>query len=490
MRLPFYYNILKISRLSGIRKKMIASFIAILILILPLVASQSVTGIRQVEEYRAVIGNIGRASSLNTTLRTEIEPIVWDIVAGKSKFETSGIRSLMKDIRNRMEELRLDYYSRNNRTMMEVVLRTMSTLENYIDKLEIQTLYGRPVAEHEATLEEIRGVANLLTDVMQSFISRQMNEVSMLNERISRRNRNVFVLNILLLCVVIVTGFFAVWAISGSISRPIEKLRWMASKIAAGDFHSRVSLKPDGELSELADSMNSMARQIELLIQKSIEEERNLKISEMKTLQAQITPHFLYNTLDAIIWAAESNRSGDVIRIVTALSSFFRITLSHGVDFIPLKNEIQHVENYLIIQQMRYSDILRYSIEADPEIQNDTVLKLLLQPLVENALYHGLRPKRERGLITVSAKGAPDGISFCVSDTGVGMAPDKLDGVRAAMRGIADLGDGRSGFGLFNVNRRLELYYGAECGLRIESGREGTAVSFRLPKFLPAQVAG
>ena len=472
-------------RLSGIRKKIIASFIAIFVLMLPPVISQSLTGIRQVEEYRAIIDNIGRASSLNTSLKTEIEPIVWNIVAGKARFATSGIRPLIADIKERMEALRLDYYSRSNRTMMDVVLRTMSTLENYIDKLELQVMYGRPVVEYEATLEEIRAVTNLITDLMQNFISRQVDEVSTLNERISRRNRTIFILDILLMVVVIVIGFFAVFAISGSISRPIEKLRGMASKIAGGDFHSRVVMKPDGELSELADSMNSMAKQIELLIQRSIEEERNLKISEMKTLQAQITPHFLYNTLDAIIWAAESDRSADVIRLVTALSSFFRITLSHGVDFIPLREEIQHVENYLIIQQMRYSDILRYEIEADPGIQDDVVLKLLLQPLVENALYHGLRPKRGRGLITVSAKEAAGGMAFRVSDTGVGMTRERLENVCAAMRGDSPPDDGRSGFGLFNVNRRLELYYGAECGLCVESGGGGSTVSFSLPKSPP-----
>ena len=493
MRTPFYYGILKISRLSGIRKKIIASYIAIFALILPLVISQSVTGIRQAGEYRAMIENIGRANSLNTTLKTEIEPIVWDIVAGKSKFETSGVRDLMDGIKFRMTELRDDHHSRNNRTMMDVVLRTMTTMERYIDKLERQLTYGRPVAEHEATLEEIRAVANLMTDLMQNFISRQLDEVSALNERISARNRRVFILDVALLAIVVILGFVTVWAISGSISRPIEKLRRMASKIAGGDFHSRVSMKRDGELSELADSMNSMARQIELLIQRSIEEERSLKISEMKTLQAQITPHFLYNTLDAIIWAAESHRSDDVIKLVTALSSFFRITLSHGVDFIPLRNEIQHVENYLIIQQMRYSDILQYAIDADGEILDSVVLKLLLQPLVENAIYHGIRRKRGgRGFVSVSAKNGQDCISFCVSDTGVGMGPETLAGARALMReGPGDKEDGvrKSGYGLFNVNRRLELYYGPECGLSVESDAGGTTVSFRLPKSPPPLAA-
>jgi two-component system sensor histidine kinase YesM len=256
----------------------------------------------------------------------------------------------------------------------------------------------------------------------------------------------------------------------------------MASNIAQGDFQSRISMQ-DGELSELADSMNAMSGRIELLLQKSIEEERNLKISEMKTLQAQITPHFLYNTLDAIIWAAESNRSKDVIRLVTALSSFFRITLSHGVDFIPLRDEIKHVENYLIIQQMRYSDILKYHINVDPEILESRILKLLLQPIVENAIYHGIRNMRGRGSITVEARKHEEGIGLRVLDTGAGMTEERLAQVRAAMReGPKNGTEGRdSGYGLFNVNRRLKLYYSPASRLVIESGAGGTSVSFVLP---------
>ncbi|MDR0652557.1 MAG: hypothetical protein LBG12_04525, partial [Synergistaceae bacterium] len=158
-----------------------------------------------------------------------------------------------------------------------------------------------------------------------------------------------------------------------------------------------------------------------------------------------------------------------------------------------LRNEIQHVENYLIIQQMRYSDILQYAIDADGEVLDSIVLKLLLQPLVENAIYHGIRKKRGgRGLVSVSAKNLPDGISFRVSDTGVGMMPETLSRTRALMReGPGDTGDGerKSGYGLFNVNRRLELYYGAECGLSVESGTGGTTVSFRLPKSPPPLAA-
>ncbi|MDR1482034.1 MAG: sensor histidine kinase [Synergistaceae bacterium] len=483
MKLPFRLE--KIYLLAGIRKKIIASFILIFLLILPLLITQSLTSIRQASGYRAMIDNMVMAGRLNATVKTEIEPIVWDIVAGKSRFETSGIRRLTSYIRSQMDALRLDYYSKNNRTLMDVVLRTMATLERYIDKLERQTADRCPVSENEATLEEIRGVTNLITDLMQDFIGKQMNEISILNERVSERNRGSLIANMLLLLLVLTIGFFAVWGISGSISNHIEKLGRMASQIAQGDFHARIALEPDGELSELADSMNSMAKQIEILLLKSVEEERNLKISEMKTLQAQITPHFLYNTLDAIIWAAESNRSKDVIKLVTALSSFFRISLSHGVDFIQLRNEIAHVENYLIIQQTRYSDILEYSINADPELLDELVLKLLLQPLVENAIYHGVRKVRRRGRIEVNAVRHPGGIACLVSDTGVGMTKERLEEVKARMKeGPKDPREAADGgFGLFNVNRRLELYYNVESGLFIESDPlVGTTVSFVLPK--------
>ena len=478
------FTLKKIYLFSGIRKKIIASFVVIFLLVLPLLAVQSLTSIRQASEYRAMIDNMVTAGRLNTTVKTEIEPIVWDIVAGKSRFETSGIRDLTSTIRSQMDAMRLDPYSRNNRTLLDVVLRTMTTLERYIDKLEGQIAERRPVSENEATLEEIRGVTNLIVDLMQDFIGKQMNEISILNERIGERNRRSFIAETLFILLVLTICFFAVWAISGSISRPIEKLRWMASRIAQGDFHARITLKPDGELSELADSMNSMAKQIEILLLKSVEEERNLKISEMKTLQAQVTPHFLYNTLDAIIWAAESDRSKDVIKLVTALSSFFRISLSHGVDFIPLRNEIAHVENYLIIQQMRYSDILEYSIKTDPELLDEVVLKLLFQPLVENAIYHGVRKARRRGSVEVEAVRHPSGIACRVSDTGVGMTKERLQEVRNRMKeGPGDSRRAPGGFGLFNVHRRLELYYNMESGLSIESDPSaGTTVSFVLPK--------
>ena len=167
----------------------------------------------------------------------------------------------------------------------------------------------------------------------------------------------------------------------------------------------------------------------------------------------------------------------DVITLVASLSSFFRISLSHGIDFIPIRDEIEHVRNYLVIQQIRYSDVLSYEIKVDDDMPNVKILKLLLQPLVENSLYHGIKNTRERGKITVSIEKEGGKLRFAVADNGIGMKPDVLD----ALRHEINYGTGEKGYGLFNVNRRLKLFYGLQDGIEIESEyRKGTKVSFVL----------
>jgi two-component system sensor histidine kinase YesM len=216
---------------------------------------------------------------------------------------------------------------------------------------------------------------------------------------------------------------------------------------------------------------------IQYIIRGSVEEQKQRQKLEYRVLQEQITPHFLYNTLDAIIWAAEGGDDDAVITLVTALSSFFRTSLSHGVDFVPVSSEIEHVKSYLAIQQMRYSDILSYEIIADEELKEQIILKLLLQPLVENSLYHGIRGTRGRGKITVAIKKDANKMRFTVTDDGIGMSDERLAELREDLKS----GSGEKGYGLFNVNRRLKLYYGLKEDIDIQSEYgKGTAVSFAL----------
>ena len=245
-----------------------------------------------------------------------------------------------------------------------------------------------------------------------------------------------------------------------------------------------VSRENVDEITELGISFNIMIGKIRELLDAKIREQENLKKAELKALQAQINPHFLYNTLDTIVWMAEANKTDQVIEIVRAISSFFRIALSRGKEWISIRQEIEHVRSYLYIQKIRYRDILDYEIEVDESILDGTILKLTLQPLAENALYHGIKNKRDGGTIRVRARRADQNLVLLeVQDDGVGLTPYKLAKVRAAIANDSDeILQSDTGFGLENVHKRIQLYYGKQYGLFIDSQyQEGTLVTVAIP---------
>jgi len=462
---------------NSIIGKIIILFVIMFVFLLTPVILQSYTSFQQAQAYREVINNIIYANQLSLDVSEKIEPLVWNIVAGKEQFEDSGIMPMIFDIRARMTEIRNNTDSIENQGVMEISLRALYNLEKYLVRLRTQIVERYPVEENEKLLEEIRVCVAGINDLLLEFSSKQVEEVSVINQTMSRQSNRNFILNLSLTFIVIVVGIIAFWYVSRSLMNPINKLLSMSNKISEGDFSFRVKLAASDEFNDLASGMNTMSEKIELLLEKGIEEQKQIQIMEHKVLQAQITPHFLYNTLDAIIWAAEADRIPDVITLVSSLSSFFRTSLSHGIDFIPIFDEIEHVRNYLIIQQIRYSDVLSYEINVDGDIPNKKILKLLLQPLVENSLYHGIKNTRDRGRITVSVQRDNDKIRFTVADTGIGMKPETLEALIYEINN----GNGEKGYGLFNVNRRLKLYYGLQDGIEIKSEyRKGTKVSFSI----------
>ena len=224
-----------------------------------------------------------------------------------------------------------------------------------------------------------------------------------------------------------------------------------------------------------------MAGKLQDLIDENKREQENLKRSELRTLQAQIAPHFLYNTLDAIVWLAEADRNDEVIHITRALSDFFRISLSQGRDWIPLAEEVRHLQGYLTIQKIRYRDILDYEIDIPQSLYGYEILKLLLQPLVENAIYHGIKHRRGRGLVRVLAREENGALCASVADNGAGMSPERLEEVRCCLNSKSEPAKDQAGYGLYNVNKRIQLYYNQPEGIRIESGENGTTVFLRVP---------
>lgn len=453
-------------------------FIIMFVFLLTPVVIQTYTTFNQAQLYTEMINNITYANQLNNDVNTEIEPVVWGIVAGKTTFEDSGITPLVEDIEKRMHEIKANTLSVEGSGIMDISLRALATMEGYLDKLKNQIDTKSPVAEREETLEEIRVCASGIDDLLKEFSSKQLIEIDKLNQEWSRQSNNNFIINILLIATVVVAGVLVLWYISREVMKPAEKLLQMSNKISEGDFSSRIDGLGSQEFNELGISMNTMSEKIELLIETSVEKEKQVRMLEYKAHQAQITPHFLYNTLDAIIWAAEAQDMSKVITLVSALSSFFRISLSQGIDFIPISEEIAHVQNYLRIQKIRYSDVLSYAINVDDSIGNQKILKLLLQPLVENSLYHGIKGSRRRGKITVNAVVEDGKVKFSVIDNGVGMTEEKLEQLKKA---LASENESETGYGLHSVNRRLKLYYGLKDGLEIRSEyKKMTEVSFVL----------
>ena len=211
------------------------------------------------------------------------------------------------------------------------------------------------------------------------------------------------------------------------------------------------------------------------------EEQKLLRKAEFDLLQSQINPHFLYNTLDAIVWSAEAGNQKQVVSMVGNLSDFFRLSLNKGKENVLIREELQHVRSYLEIQHIRYQDILTFEINVPEEFNEYKIPKLTIQPIVENALYHGIKNKRGGGKITIYAEEKRDHFTIVVEDTGKGMDEERLRQVRKAIRNGTP--EKNVVYGLYNVNERIRLNFGEGYGIHLESVLDkGTRVRIRLPK--------
>ena len=290
---------------------------------------------------------------------------------------------------------------------------------------------------------------------------------------------------ILFTCVIIslVLVVIVSFKFSRTLTNPIFKLKRLMKQAESGDLTVRFNFEHNDEIGELGQSFNHMIARIDQLIQMVYVEQENKRTAEMKSLQEQIKPHFLYNTLDTISWMARDYDAEDIVRLVDALTNMFRIGLSHGKDIITVKEEITHVSNYLYIQKIRYKDKLNYVIHVDESLYAIEVPKLILQPLVENAIYHGVKAKRGGGTITIT--GVPEGenLVFTVQDDGAGMLQEKVEELNRRMSERSVL-DEKKSFGLFYIRERIQLCYGKGYGVHVESTLgEGTRVTITLPLY-------
>ncbi|MFD0676715.1 MULTISPECIES: sensor histidine kinase [unclassified Paenibacillus] len=267
------------------------------------------------------------------------------------------------------------------------------------------------------------------------------------------------------------------------ITKPLIKLTYTVNRIEEGNLSIRYKTFPSNEIGVLSRGIQEMMLRINNLLKEVKEEQEKKRSAELAVLQSQIKPHFLYNTLFSIKQLCEMEENKDAGEMVTALSNFYRMSINKGNEIIPISQEIEHIRNYLYIQQMRYGEDFTYEIDIERDIMNCNIVKLTLQPLVENAIYHGMKQKRGQGLIRIWGELANQEVRLYVEDNGNGMSEEDVQAINRSLRDEEDNGS-VLGFGISNVNKRLQLNYGASYGLLYENRLSGgIIVMIKIPFY-------
>lgn len=425
-------------------------------------------------QYDGIVTNITGANAYNLTFKEDMDYLMYIIAVNAERAEelvdTERPYLMIDEAREDFGELydRADVdYARN---CLNGILKSLNSLEDRVREIEEDALVSGSYDRNMERLDmNIRILTELIQDQIQRYIYYEATNLQALREEIRADVVTALQMSGIMYAFILVGALLISRKITQDITQPIQRLCEVTRQAGKGDFAVRASEDSNNELSVLGSSFNRMVEEIGKLVEDIRVEQLNLRATELKLLQAQINPHFLYNTLDTIVWLAEAGKKEEVVWMVSALSNFFRTTLSKGRDYITVGEEESHIRSYLEIQQFRYRDILQYEVRIPEQIGGFMILKLTLQPLVENALYHGIKNKRGMGHIRVTGELDGEKLVFRVWDDGIGMSPERLEQVRRMVRGEDQSEDRSSGFGLFNVWQRLQLNYGEGYGLEIDS---------------------
>ena len=461
-------------------------FILLVMYLLASMASYSNT-------YSEIVSNMTVANNYNLNFKEEMDESLYKLVVGYVTLDNIESDKSLKNPYVLIEELRSEFTrltaittESESKLWLESLLRNINALEKRVDDIVDSIDAGGRYSENIEMLDNnIYILTELIQDDIQYYIYYQTRYMEKVTDTLQKQiGRFMVVCSILIAVLIAVVAVSAVMIVSG-ILQPIRQLNSVTEKIAQGDFNARAQVNSDDEVAELAVSFNKMAGNMQSLIDKVKEDERKMRKADLRLLQEQIQPHFLYNTLDTIVWLIESNEPDEAVTMVVTLSDLFREILSKGKEFISIKEEEKHISSYLQIQEMRYRDILEYDIQLDQVIYKYQILKLTLQPVVENALYHGIKYKRAKGCIHIHGEKEGDIIRLTVRDDGVGMDEEELAQLRQQIEKPCQ--ETEKGFGLANVNERIHMYFGYEYGMKIESEKgKGTTVEIVIPAILEA----
>lgn len=420
----------------------------------------------------SVTGNITTASRFNQNFKSDVDLKMYYYVIGSSQeLPTEDIEAA----RTLAQTLLSNSTDPDSRRAAGSVLGLCDSLTASIDRIQSTEGYDKRIEQLETNIYVI---TELIEEYMYTYLYHEAGQLAALQQRLNR----MLVVEILavLVCLagVVVLAIRRAIRTSRSITDPIDAIFRRVGEIGQGDLSQKPPVQADDpKLSVLSRGIEEMAVRLNRQIELNRQEQIRLRGIELSLIQAQINPHFLYNTLDAIVWLIETEKNEQAEEMVTSLSTYFRSFLSNGQDIVTMNQEQQHIRSYLEIQQVRYKDILDYDIQIDSAIGQCLIPKMTLQPLVENAIYHGIKPKRGKGLISVTGTLAEGRVTIRVSDTGAGMEPPELEKLRYQLEN-----DEAAGFGLVSSYKRLQLMYGAECAFTIDSrSGEGTAITIQIP---------
>lgn len=427
--------------------------------------------------YNSRIRNLEYSVSMNTGIQNETMDLIWDVITGKES--TSRLDdAILQEARDGLAVLQHG----EEDVHIAACERALQMLEDEIGELRLAIRSGASVYKQEKKYGEIRSVASTAGLMLDHYNTAE-------NERIAHLNRTVVFLGTgVLAAVILLAVFIVVFSIRTSevlerkIDVPLAQMIHSAHQIAEGNFAIRLDNQDLDELQDLNRELEDMAVRLKELVDAKLRYQAELDEAEHRVLLEQIKPHFLYNTLSTTIWLAEKQDCDGVCRITRALATFLRVSLSRGQSLIPVADERKHIAAYLEIQQIRYRSVLQYAIQIDSCLDRFVIEKMLLQPLVENAIYHGIKEKPGGGSITVEGCLKPDNrMEFSVTDTGAGIEEERLGILQERLLHIGESGD-REGVGLFNVARRIEiLSHGKERLEIVSRAGEGTTVRFCLP---------
>lgn len=422
--------------------------------------------------YASVSGNIVKVSGFNQKFKQEIDEQMYFYVTGYSDEmpwdDVESARSLAEDLLKNTS-------NPNGRKAMTSVLSLCDRLGSYMHNIENTTSYDERMEQLDKNIYITTG---LIEDYMYSYLYYEAGEMASIQQQIDFWLTVEVVFVVLVMIIIIPLVLSRAVKLSKSITDPIVAMNSRVKEIGDGDLSPHTPVETDDtSMTLLSTGIEDMAARLDKQIELNRQEQIKLRDIELSLIQAQINPHFLYNTLDAIVWLIEIGKNDQAEQMVTSLSSYFRSFLSDGKDIVTVAEEKQHIQSYLEIQQVRYRDIMEFEIDIDPSIEDTKLPKMTLQPLVENAIYHGLKPKRGMGRIVVTGNREDDKIILKVTDTGLGMDSEELESLKTRV-----LNEDTTSFGLTSSYKRLKILYGDACRFDIESKpQEGTSISIEIP---------